>query len=439
VVARLVCGARPTTCLVDPSPSRVAPRPGDGGRLTAPPPHCDPQALPRFSRHPHFTGRTVFQDPVNPQPPQMLMATVLAEPRPSSPDAPSDRPESTASQANPVRPDAVLPSLQSCTYRYKPIPFWLSVGAVAFTWPLLFVGGLVTTYGVGMAVPDWPTTFGDNMFLYDMTEAAWGVFIEHGHRLYGAAVGLCVLALTIWMVAFETRRVVLYTSLAALVAVLLQGLLGGQRVLANSTTLAMVHGGFGQATFALMVALATVTSRAWTEGGGLFQRHVAAASPPVRVSDPAGLRWLAPALVALVYGQILLGGWIRHFLDPPAFWIHGGGSFVVLTTTGLLLYQVERHRHTLKGTGLVTASRWFGAAVLGQFVLGLTVAVVLWPFDGMPHEITIPGVWTRTGHVALGAMVLGLAVVVSLLARRRLVAQSKSPDPSSCRMEGAVA
>ncbi len=59
-----------------------------------------------------------------------------------------------------------------------------------FTWPLIFVGGSVTTYRVGMAVPDWPTTFGMNMFLYDFWNAAWGVFVEHSHRLYGAAVGL---------------------------------------------------------------------------------------------------------------------------------------------------------------------------------------------------------------------------------------------------------
>ena len=72
-------------------------------------------------------------------------------------------------------------------------PHAVAVVAAVFTWPLIFVGGLVTTYRVGMAVPDWPTTFGMNMFLFRFWEAAWGVFIEHGHRLYGAAVGLATI------------------------------------------------------------------------------------------------------------------------------------------------------------------------------------------------------------------------------------------------------
>ena len=74
-----------------------------------------------------------------------------------------------------------------------------------FTWPLLFVGGLVTTYRVGMAVPDWPTTFGMNMFLYDMTRASWAVFGEHTHRLYGAAVGVFVILLMVDLFAFDRR------------------------------------------------------------------------------------------------------------------------------------------------------------------------------------------------------------------------------------------
>ena len=64
----------------------------------------------------------------------------------------------------------------------------------------------MTTYRVGMAVPDWPTTFGMNMFLYDFWNAAFGVFIEHAHRLYGAAVGLATIVLAVWFLAAERRR-----------------------------------------------------------------------------------------------------------------------------------------------------------------------------------------------------------------------------------------
>src|SRR5438874_12260522 len=92
------------------------------------------------------------------------------------------------------------------TSAYRRGPHWFALLATAFTWPLIFVGGLVTTYRVGMAVPDWPTTFGMNMFLYRFWEAAWGVFIEHGHRLYGAAVGLATIVLMVWFLVAERRR-----------------------------------------------------------------------------------------------------------------------------------------------------------------------------------------------------------------------------------------
>src|SRR5260370_24470275 len=88
---------------------------------------------------------------------------------------------------------------------YRRGPHWVAVFAAIFTWPLLFVGGLVTTYKVGMAVPDWPTTFGMNMFLYDMTQASWAVFGEHTHRLYGAAVGLFTILLMLDFWLFDRR------------------------------------------------------------------------------------------------------------------------------------------------------------------------------------------------------------------------------------------
>src|SRR3954462_3147954 len=82
---------------------------------------------------------------------------------------------------------------------------WVALFAAVFTWPLLLVGGSVTVYRVGMAVPDWPTTFGMNMFLYRFWNASWGVFIEHGHRLYGSAVGLACIVLAVWFAAAERR------------------------------------------------------------------------------------------------------------------------------------------------------------------------------------------------------------------------------------------
>ena len=134
-----------------------------------------------------------------------------------------------------------------------------------FTLPLLYVGGSVTTYRVGLAVPDWPQTFGINMFLYDFWNAPFGVRIEHTHRLYGAAVGLATLLLAGWFLVFEPRRWMKGLGVLAVVAVIVQGVLGGTRVTQVSTLLAAVHGVVGQAFFGLMVALCVLTGKGWHE------------------------------------------------------------------------------------------------------------------------------------------------------------------------------
>src|SRR5947209_14296364 len=113
---------------------------------------------------------------------------------------------------------------------YRRGPHWVAVFAAVFTWPLVFVGGSVTTYRVGMAVPDWPTTFGINMFLYDFWNAPFGVRVEHAHRLYGAAVGLATAFLAGWFLAVERRRSLKALGFLALALVVVQGVLGGTRV-----------------------------------------------------------------------------------------------------------------------------------------------------------------------------------------------------------------
>src|SRR5262249_61738278 len=88
---------------------------------------------------------------------------------------------------------------------YRRGPHWVAIFAAVFTLPLLYVGGSVTTYRVGLAVPDWPTTFGENPFLYDFWNAPFGVRIEHLHRLYGAAVGLATIVLAGGVLGVQPR------------------------------------------------------------------------------------------------------------------------------------------------------------------------------------------------------------------------------------------
>src|SRR5215813_8274344 len=113
---------------------------------------------------------------------------------------------------------------------YRRGPHWVAIFAAVFTLPLLYVGGSVTTYRVGLAVPDWPTTFGINMFLYDFWNAPFGVRVEHTHRLYGAAVGLATIGLCAWLLAFDRRAWMKGLGVLAIVAVIVQGVLGGTRV-----------------------------------------------------------------------------------------------------------------------------------------------------------------------------------------------------------------
>jgi len=65
---------------------------------------------------------------------------------------------------------------------------------------VVVAGGLVTSLEAGLAVPDWPNSFGSNMFLYPLAKMTGGIYYEHAHRLYGSLVGLTtiVLAVVLW-------------------------------------------------------------------------------------------------------------------------------------------------------------------------------------------------------------------------------------------------
>src|SRR3989344_1519747 len=92
---------------------------------------------------------------------------------------------------------------------------------------LIGVGGVVTSKGVGLAVPDWPTTYGYNMFLFPFSKMVGGIFYEHSHRLAGSVVGLLTFALAVWLSCKESRKWLRTLGWVAFVTVVLQGVLGG--------------------------------------------------------------------------------------------------------------------------------------------------------------------------------------------------------------------
>ena len=158
------------------------------------------------------------------------------------------------------------------------------------TFPLVWVGGLVTTTDAGMAVPDWPNTYGYNLFLYPWQTwlaGPWDLFVEHGHRLLAPAVGMLTIGSGRRAVAMRARGAgCAGLGLAALALVIFQGVLGGMRVLLDERTLAMLHGCTGPLFFALTVAMVVFTSQRWRS-----------AMPPTgsRARRPRFARWLAVA------------------------------------------------------------------------------------------------------------------------------------------------
>ena len=131
------------------------------------------------------------------------------------------------------------------------------------TLALLGVGGLVTSHGVGMAVPDWPTTYGYNPFLFPISKWTGGIFYEHSHRLVASGVGLLTTLLAVWLWLKESRAWLRWLGVMAFFAVVLQGVLGGLRVVLFKDEIGIFHATLAQMFFALVCAMALFTSRWW--------------------------------------------------------------------------------------------------------------------------------------------------------------------------------
>ena len=178
--------------------------------------------------------------------------------------------------------------------------FAYAVLTVAVAFVLLLSGGLVTSKGVGMTVPDWPNSYGYNMFLFPLSRWVGGIFYEHVHRLIASGVGLMtiLLALALWMA--EPRKWVRVLGYLAVAAVIVQGVLGGLRVTMILDELGIFHGMLAQAYISLLVVIAVATSKAFATGGARWRWHA-----------PGLMRW-AVALTVLVYLQLGLGATMRH-------------------------------------------------------------------------------------------------------------------------------
>ena len=133
---------------------------------------------------------------------------------------------------------------------------------------LIAAGGMVTSTGSGLSVPDWPNSYGYFMFAFPLSNMVGGIFYEHGHRLIASIVGMLTIGLVIWLWLDEPRRWIRRLGVIALAAVVLQGLLGGLTVLYFlPTPISVSHAGVAQIFFCLTVCLALFTSRSWHDSG----------------------------------------------------------------------------------------------------------------------------------------------------------------------------
>ena len=295
---------------------------------------------------------------------------------------------------------------------------------VAATFVLIFIGGLVTSNNAGMAVPDWPLSFGSLN-----PEGWWGnipVRLEHGHRLFASGVGLLVTILFFW-VWFGGRhpRALRLLTLMAFIGVIAQGVLGGLRVTIETggnphlaLRLRILHACVAQAELCLLVAIATLLSRDWITGVWAFAG-----------AKFSAIRRFAWTAVAAVYGQLIVGAAMRHigaglaistfpeanaeggfmpavhnkFVDLNFTHTRFGAGFITLLILTLALLVLRRARGEVR---LTSPAIGLLGLVLVQVSLGV---YVIWYVK--PITLT-------TIHVVNGAAVLALSLLLALRAGR---------------------
>jgi cytochrome c oxidase assembly protein subunit 15 len=292
---------------------------------------------------------------------------------------------------------------------------------------LILAGGLVTSTGSGLSVPDWPNTYGWFMFTFPLDKMVGGIFYEHSHRLIASTVGFLILVLAFWLWRAEPRAWVRRLGYVALAAVITQGILGGITVLWYlPDPVSIAHASLAQLVFCITVTLAIVTSPGW--------KHVYAAQKERRQGVPVDsaavndrtLQKVALATTIWIYVQIVIGATMRHTdaglaipdfpwafgqLIPPQWdakiaihYAHRVGALIatalIVATTG---HVFHRHRGRRE---LVRPSVALLVVLIVQITLGaLTV------LSGKHYII-------NSLHVVTGASVLALSLALTLRAYR---------------------
>ena len=297
--------------------------------------------------------------------------------------------------------------------------------AVAATFLLVVAGGLVTSQEAGLAVVDWPNTFGSNMFLYPLSRMTGGIYYEHAHRLFGALVGLTTIALAGRLWRLETRSWVKWLAGAAAVAVIVQGVLGGLRVTGNLTlstavedmapniALAVAHGVLGQLFLGLMVTLAAVTSVWWRKAPESEPRPTASAD-----------RTLQASLVGVLLLQLVFGAIQRHLAQGLIIHITLAAVVAMLAiAAGARAWGLYHGSWPVQRLGQLVM-----AVMTIQVTLGIA-ALAVTQGQAVVGDPTVFEVTLATAHQATGALLLAVSVLLMVWTMRLfVVASSEETD-----------
>jgi cytochrome c oxidase assembly protein subunit 15 len=305
---------------------------------------------------------------------------------------------------------------------------WLHRFAVLtaiITFLLLGIGGLVTSHEAGMSVPDWPTSYGYNMFALPIKFWTGGAFFEHTHRLLASGAGFLTTILAVWLWLKDSRKWMKWLGVTAFLLVVAQGVLGGLRVTMHMDSLGIFHGVLAQTFFVLTCAIALFTSRFWIawsdDGKTFFVTH--------------GLWMLVLATTILIFSQLILGATMRHQhagLAIPDFPLaygkiwpatgadavarYNAGRVEVISVNPITAFQIELqmvHRILALAIGiLVAVCAWLSRKQLGGKNPLARLAVLWFALIGCQIALGAWTIWSNkaadvaTLHVLVGALSL---------------------------------
>ena len=304
---------------------------------------------------------------------------------------------------------------------------------------LICVGGLVTSHGVGMAVPDWPNTFGYNLFFFPISQWVGGIFYEHTHRLVASYVGLLTTILAIWLWLKESRKWLRWMGVLALAAVVLQGVLGGLRVVLIKDELGIFHGTIAHLFLTLLALIALFTHARW-------QRFWKTRKI---LRDTANLRFAFLTITIMIFTQLILGATMRHqhaglavpdfplahgriwpATDPDSIAQYNRSRMEVRALNPITAFQVHLHMgHRVLALGIlvgITAAMWRSSRSLGPRHPVTRICMIWFGLILGQLFLGVATVWTgksadiATAHVAVGALSLMTGTLATVFAFQAL-------------------